>query len=315
MTVTLRDIVAAESAIRPHIRTTPVMEVDPRDFGMESFAASGGRLTLKLECMQHAGSFKPRGAFTSLLTPVRETRPVVAVSGGNHGAAVAYAARSLGLDATVFVPEYAPAKKVEKIRSYGAEARVVGAEIAETFAAYDAYVAETGARDVHPYAAETTVAGQGTVGLEWSAQSPDLDVVLVAIGGGGLIAGVAAAMQTGPSVVGVEPEGARCGYEARKAGAPVDFTPKSIAADSLGAPSLGQLNHDMIDAHVDELVLVADDAIREAQSALWRICGVAAELGGATSLAALLSGAVTPEPGAHVGVLICGANVDLSTIG
>lgn len=310
MPVSLRDIVAAESVVRPHIRTTPVIEVDPREFGCDW----GGRLTLKLEGLQHSGSFKPRGAFASLLTPKTETRPVVAVSGGNHGAAVAYAAASLGLSATIFVPEYAPARKVEKIRSYGAEARVVGAHIRDTFAAYDAYKAETGARDLHPYDAFLTIAGQGTLGLEWSAQSPNLDAVLVAIGGGGLIAGLAAAMQAGPSVIGVEPEGARCAYEARLQGGPVEFTPASVAADSLGAPSVGALNHELISDHVDQIVLVSDDAIREAQAALWRLCGVAAEAGASTALAALMSGATTPEDGAHVGVLICGSNVDPSTL-
>ncbi|MEM7523047.1 MAG: serine/threonine dehydratase [Pseudomonadota bacterium] len=314
MTVSLRDIVGAEDVIRPHIRVTPVMEVDPRDFGLDAFAASGGRLSLKLEGMQHSGSFKPRGAFASLLTPQRETRKLVAVSGGNHGAAVAYAARRLELEATIFVPNFAPAKKVEKIKSYGAEVRLVGDQIAETFEAYEAYAAETGGRDLHPYAAFTTIVGQGTLGLEWSSQSPDLDMALVAIGGGGLIAGVAAALRAGPSVIGVEPSGARCAYEARKAGGPIEHPPVSIAADSLGAPSIGALNHEIIEDHVDEIALVEDDAIRAAQSALWSICGVASEPGGATSLAALTSGAVKPEPGSHVGVLVCGANVDLSTI-
>ena len=273
MTVTLRDIVAAESVVRPHIRATPVLEVDPREFGCDW----KGRLTLKLEGHQHSSSFKPRGAFASLLTPKTETRPVVAVSGGNHGAAVAYASARLGLPATIFVPDYAPARKVEKIRSYGAEVRVVGAQIRDTIAAYDAYRAETGARDLHPYDAFLTIAGQGTLGLEWASQCPDLDAVLVAIGGGGLISGVATAMQAGPTVIGVEPEGARCAYEARAQGGPVDFTPDSIAADSLGAPSIGKLNHDLISDHVDQLLVVSDESIRDAQRALWRLCGVAAE--------------------------------------
>ena len=308
MTVSLRDVLEAESVIRPHIRTTPAMEVDPADFGLDW----GGRLTLKLECLQHAGSFKPRGAFATLLAPARETGPVVAVSGGNHGAAVGHVAKALGLDATIFVPEYAPKAKMELIRSFGADLRVVGATIAETFGAYEAFIAETGARDVHPYAAPATIAGQGTLGLEWAAQSPDLDAVLIAIGGGGLISGVAAAMQAGPAVIGVEPEGARCAYEARRAGAPVDFPPKSIAADSLGAPSIGALNHDIIDDYVDDLVLVPDDAIREAQLAIRRRIGMVVEAGAATALAALMCGAVTPEPGAHIGALVCGSNVDLS---
>lgn len=310
MTVTMSDIIDAERTVRPWIRATPVMEVDPRDFGLDW----GGRLSLKLEGLQHAGSFKPRGAFASLLTPQKEVRDVVAVSGGNHGAAVAYAAEKLGLKATIFVPEYAPKKKIDKIRSYGAAVRVTGAHIRDTIAAYEAFRDQTGARDLHPYDAPLTIAGQGTLGLEWAAQSPDLDVVLVAIGGGGLISGVAAAMQAGPDVIGVEPEGARCAYEARAQGAPVEFTPDSVAADSLGAPSIGAMNHEMIDDYVDELVLVKDDAIREAQSALWNRCGIAAEAGASTALAALMSGAVRAEAGAHVGVLVCGSNVDPVTL-
>ena len=228
MTISLHSIIEAEGVIRPYIRRTPVMEVDPKDFGCDW----GGRLTLKLEGFQHAGSFKPRGAFTTLLANGRETRDLVAVSGGNHGAAVGFAARALGLNATIFVPNFAPEAKVEKIKSYGADVRLVGDQIAETIAAYEAFRSENEVADIHPYEAAGTITGQGTLGLEWAAQCPDLDAVLIAIGGGGLISGVAAAMQAGPSVIGVEPKGARCAYEARKSGAPVDFAPESVAADS-----------------------------------------------------------------------------------
>ena len=310
MSITLHSIVEAARTIRPYIRQTPVMEVDPKDFGCDW----GGRLTLKLEGFQHSGSFKPRGAFTTLLTGGRETRDLVAVSGGNHGAAVGYAARALGLKATIFVPTYAPSAKVDKIRSYGAEVRLVGDEIADTIAAYETYRTEHDVADVHPYEAVGTITGQGTLGLEWAEQSPDMDAVLIAIGGGGLISGVAYAMQMGPAVIGVEPVEARCAFEARKAGAPVVSLPTSIARDSLGAPSIGQMNHEAISTHVDDLALVEDDAIRAAQKALWSQCGVAAELGASAALAAVMSGAVKPEPGSHVGVLICGSNVDLATI-
>ncbi|MEM7546984.1 MAG: serine/threonine dehydratase [Pseudomonadota bacterium] len=310
MSVTIRDIIAAEALIRRHIRLTPVMEVDPADFGIDW----KGRLTLKLEGFQHSGSFKVRGAFTSLLTPPRDDREIVAFSGGNHGAAVGFAARALGQKAVVFVPEYAPKTKLDKIRACGADARVIGATVQETIAAYEAYLAQSGGRDVHPYAAPLTIAGQGTLGLEWASQCPDLDAVLVAIGGGGLISGVAAAMQAGPSVIGIEPTGARCAFEARKAGAPVDFPPRSVAADSLGAPSIAALNYELIDEYVDHLALVEDDAITAAQKALWSICGVVSEPGGAATLAALMSGAITPEPGAHVGVLVCGSNVDPGSV-
>ena len=310
MYIILHSIVEADRVIRPYIRRTPVMEVDPKDFGCDW----GGRLTLKLEGQQHAGSFKPRGAFTTLLTGGRESRDLVAVSGGNHGAAVGFAAQALGLRATIFVPNFAPAAKVEKIKSYGAEVRLVGDKIADTMAAYEAFRSENDVADVHPYEAVGTITGQGTLGLEWAEQCPDMDAVLVAIGGGGLISGVAYALQMGPSVIGVEPKDARCAYEARRAGGPVESLPTSIARDSLGAPSIGQMNHDAMEAFVDEIALVEDDAIRTAQKALWSQCGVAAELGAATTLAALMSGAVTPEPGSHVGVLVCGSNVDLATI-
>lgn len=310
MTITMHAIIEAERAIRPYVRRTPVMEVDPKDFGVDW----GGRLTLKLEGLQHAGSFKPRGAFTTLLANGRETRDLVAVSGGNHGAAVGFAAKSLGLKATIFVPTFAPAAKVEKIKSYGAEVRLVGDKIADTIAAYEAFRSENDVADVHPYEAVGTITGQATLGLEWVEQSPDMDAVLIAIGGGGLISGVAYAMQMGPSVIGVEPKEARCAFEARKAGQPVEMLPTSIARDSLGAPSIGQMNHDAIETHVDDLALVEDEAIRAAQKALWSQCGIAAELGASAALAALMDGAVKPEPGSHVGVLVCGSNVDLATI-
>lgn len=310
MTVTLKDILAAEAVIRPHVRRTPAMEVDPADFGIPW----RGRLTLKFECMQHTGSFKTRGAFATLLTPPDDRRPAVAVSGGNHGAAVAHAASALGLEATIFVPEFAPPQKVERIRAFAPDLRITGATIAETMAAYQAHLEATGARAVHPYDAPLTVAGQGTVGLEWQEQTPDMDAVLVAIGGGGLISGVGVAMAAGPEVIGVEPVGAACAHAARRAGAPVEAVPTSFAKDSLGAPALGALTHELIDAHVEDLVLVEDDAIRAAQTLLWRVCSVAAEPGGACALAALISGVVTPEPGAHIGVLVCGANFDPGTL-
>lgn len=314
MTISFRDIVAAESVIRRHIRLTPTMEVDPADFGLDGIRAAGGRLTLKLECLQHTGSFKPRGAFANLLTPRPETRPVAAASGGNHGAAVAHAAKALGLEATIFVPDISSPAKVAKIRATGCDLRIGGANYAEALAACRAFQAETGARDVHAYDAAMTVAGQGTVALEWSAQTPDLDAVLIAIGGGGLIAGAATAFASGPDVIGVEPEGSCAAHAARAAGGPVRVDVASVAADSLGASAIGALNHELIDAHVDDLVLVEDAAITEAQRLLWRVCGVAAEPGGAAALAALLSGAFAPERGAHVGVLVCGANVDPATL-
>ncbi|MGB0853939.1 MAG: serine/threonine dehydratase [Pikeienuella sp.] len=310
MSISIRDIIEAERAIRPYIRTTPVMEVDPADFGLNW----RGRMTLKLECMQHTGSFKPRGAFASLLLPERETRAIAAASGGNHGAAVAHAAKTLGLKATIFVPEISSPAKIAKIRATGCDLRIGGANYAEALAACQAFQAESGARDIHAYDAPLTVTGQGTLGLEWAAQSHDMTHVLIAIGGGGLISGVGAAFYAGPSVIGVEPEGSRAAQAARAAGEPVKVDVKSVAADSLGASSIGGLNHELIDSHVDQLLLVEDDAIRAAQKALWQSCGIASEPGGAAAMAALMSGRFMPPQGAHVGVLVCGANVDPATL-
>ncbi len=310
MAVTMQDIVEAGALIRRYVRRTPVMEVNPADFGL----AWRGRLTFKFECFQHTGSFKPRGAFMNLLSDPDPKRPVAAISGGNHGAAVAFAASALGREATIFVPDYAPKRKTDKIMSYGLPLEITGATFIETMAAFHAYLAETGALEVHPYNGVGTLAGQGTVGLEWAEQAPDMDAVLVAIGGGGLISGIATALQGGPEVIGVEPVNAACAFAARKAGEPVEQTPTSFAKDSLGAPALSPMTFEAIEAHVGLLATVEDDAIREAQGALWRVCNVAAEPGGATALAALLSGAVRPEPGAHVGVLVCGANFDPATL-
>lgn len=309
MSVSVKDVVDADRRISSYIRRTPVMEIDPGDLGIEW----RGRLTLKLECLQHAGSFKPRGAFNSLLAQ-NVQQPVAAASGGNHGAAVAFAAQKLGLEATIFVPEISSPAKIAKIRDTGCDLRVGGANYAEALAACQAFQAETGAIDIHAYDAVHTIAGQGTVGLEWQEQCPDLDAVFIAAGGGGLIAGVGVACYTGPSVIGVEPEGAAAMHAAREARAPVKINVSSVAADSLGATSIGRLNHDLIDSFVDDIALVTDEAIIEAQRRLWRSCGVAAEPGGAAALAALISGRARVDSGAHIGVLVCGSNLDPSTL-
>jgi threonine dehydratase len=299
------DIRAAHRRIGPHIRRTPVMRLAPGAFGHD------GPVSLKLEFLQHAGSFKPRGAFNTLLWQPVPTAGIAAASGGNHGAAVAYAARQLGLGARIFVPEISSPAKIAVIRSHGAEVVIGGARYADAQEACDRHVAESGALRVHPFDATTTIAGQGTIGLEWDAQDPDLDTVLVAAGGGGLIAGMATWWADRVKIVGVEPEGSRALHAALAAQRPVDVEVDSVAADSLGARNVGELVLASCRDTVDHVALVADDAITNAQRILWRDFRIAAEPGGAAALAALISRAYRPRASERVGVLLCGANVDL----
>jgi threonine dehydratase len=269
---------------------------------------------LKLEFLQHSGSFKPRGAFNNLLSRKVPAAGVAAASGGNHGAAVAYAAQQLKHKATIFVPDVSSPVKIARIKNYGADARVGGARYADALERCEAFVAQSGALSVHAYDAAETIAGQGTVGLEWQEDAPELDTVLVAVGGGGLISGIAAWHGRTVKVVGVEPEGSRALHASLEAGRPVDVTVESVAADSLGARNTGQLVYDIAKANVDHVALVADEAIVEAQRLLWDRLRVAAEPGGAAALGALISGRYKPQAGEKVGVLLCGANVELSKL-
>jgi threonine dehydratase len=343
--ITRAEIELTEAAIRPYIRTTPVVDVDGADFGLTSF-----RLTLKLEQTQHAGSFKTRGAFANLL--LRQTGPagVAAASGGNHGAAVAYAAQRLGLPARIFVPTISSPAKIARIRSYGAHLEVVGERYADALAACEAWTAESGALAVHAFDQRETLLGQATLARELESQRPELDTLLVAVGGGGLIGGIAAwygASQedaggvtgspitgTGASraagasaasaagaamravgvrtkhvkIVGVEPTAAPTLYEALRAGQPVDAPAGGIAADSLAPRRVGTLMFPIARDHVAEMALVEDAAIHRAQQMLWEQLRLVAEPGAAAPLAALLSGAYTPREGEHICVLISGAN-------
>ncbi|WP_239470689.1 threonine/serine dehydratase [Archangium violaceum] len=304
------DIRAAHERIRPYIRRTPVWSLPKGTLGHD------GPVSLKLEFLQHAGSFKSRGAFNTLLKQPIPKAGVAAASGGNHGAAVAYAARQLGIPARVFVPEISSPAKVEVIRRLGAEVVIGGLRYADALAACGTYIAETGALSVHAYDALSTIEGQGTVALEWEEDGQGLDTVLVAVGGGGLISGIASWWAgRGVKVVGVEPEGSRALHASLEAGRPVDVTVESIAADSLGARNTGELVFSIARAAVDHVALVTDTAIREAQRTLWRDWRIASEPGGAAALAALLSGAYRPRSGERVGVLLCGANVELSKLG
>ena len=299
------DIRAVHARIAAHVRRTPVWRLADGAFGHE------GPVSLKLELLQHAGSFKPRGAFNTLLSAPVPAAGVAAASGGNHGAAVAYAAKQLGLKARIFVPEISSPAKIAVIRAHGADIVIGGARYADAQEACDCYVADTGALRVHPFDAEATIAGQGTVALEWEADDPDLDTVLVAVGGGGLIAGMAAWWAGRVKVVGVEPEGSRALHAAFEAGRPVDVDVHSIAADSLGARNVGARVFAICRETVDHVALVNDEAIVSAQRNLWRDWRIASEPGGAAALAALVSGAYRPRIGERVGVLLCGANVDL----
>jgi threonine dehydratase len=300
-------ISAAAAALAGRVRRTPVLTLPAGDL----FASAP--LTLKLELVQHTGSFKPRGAFNRILAAQAAGDPalaggIIAASGGNHGAAVAFAARALGLAAEIFVPEPTPAAKQARIAAYGARLVATGADYAAALAASQERQRAAGALAVHAYDDAAVIAGQGTVGLELAAQAPDLTHVLVAAGGGGLLAGIAAWYAGTVSVIGVEPESCPTLHAARAAGRPVPVATGGIAADSLGAREAGTLVLPIVAAHVARLLLVPDAAIAAARALLWDRLRLLTEPGGATALAALLSGAFVPPPGARVGVVLCGAN-------
>jgi threonine dehydratase len=303
-----------EKAIRPFIRRTPVIDVDMRDFGAKfdgtvvGGAAGGGKLTLKLELLQHAGSFKARGAFANLLLRKVPAAGVVAASGGNHGVAVSYAAMKLGIPAKIFVPSVASQEKVERIRANGAELVIGGDRYADAQAASDKWRAESGAMMVHPYDQDETMLGQGSVGLEFEEQAPEIDTLLVAVGGGGLIGGIASWYAGKIKIVAVEPETAPTLFNAMRAGEPVDSEAGGVAADSLAPKRVGDLMFPIAQKFVERVVLVTDDAIRDAQRAMWKTMRIASEPGGAAAMSAVLSGRYVPANGERVGVLICGGN-------
>ena len=299
-------IAAAHDLIRPHIRRTPVIVVDSADFGLSPSA----RLSLKLELLQHTGSFKPRGAFTNLLQRQVPTAGVVAASGGNHGAAVAFAAMRLRVPAKIFVPTVASATKVQLIKDCGADVVVQGDRYADALAASERWAEQSGAMQVHAYDQRETLLGQGTVGAELEEQAPGLDTLLVAVGGGGLLGGITAWYVGGRMIklIAVEPVTAPTLTTALAAGHPVDAEAGGIAADSLAPRRVGELMFPLAQRHVDNVLLVSDDAIRDAQQQLWRVLRIAAEPGGAAAFAALLSHQYEPGAGERVGVVICGGN-------
>jgi threonine dehydratase len=301
--VTREAIADAHARIAPHVRRTPVLTVEARDFGIKA-----GGLTLKLELTQHSGSFKVRGAFANLLTRKVPAAGVAAASGGNHGAAVAYAASRLGCRARIFVPSISSPAKIARIRSYGAELVVGGEAYADALTACEACIAETGALSVHAFDQVETMLGQGSIGLELETQAPDIDTLLVAVGGGGLIGGIAAWYDGRIRIVGVEPQLAPTLNMALAAGRPVDAPAGGVAADSLAPRRIGELVLPIVRRLGVVSVLVDDEAILAAQRALWETVRIAAEPGASAPLAALLSGAYVPDAGERVGVLVSGGN-------
>jgi threonine dehydratase len=267
-----------------------------------------GPVVFKLEQLQLAGSFKTRGAFTHMLTRAIPAAGVVAASGGNHGAAVAYAAHRLHVPARIFVPTISSAAKIDRIRSYGADLAVIGERYAEALAASEEYAAASGALPVHAFDQRETLLGQGTLALELESQAPEIDTVLVGVGGGGLIGGVAAWFAGRTRVIAVEPIDAPTLTVARAAGCPVDAPTGSIAADSLAPKRVGELMFPIAQAYVERIVLVSDAAIRRAQRTLWDSLRIVAEPGGAAASAALLDGLYQPAPGERVAVVVSGGN-------
>lgn len=291
------------SRIQSWIRLTPIVHANGTDFGLRDIS-----LTFKLEHLQHAGSFKTRGAFANLIGRPVPSSGVVAASGGNHGAAVAYAAMRLGVPAKIFIPTISSPAKIDRIRSYGADLVLVGDRYADALAASEAWAAESGAMPVHAFDQPETLLGQGTLGLELARQVPTLHTVLVGVGGGGLIGGIAAWFGEATRVVGVEPTGAPTLTRALDAGRPVDAPTGSIAADSLAPRQVGGLMFPIAQRFIARTVLVEDEDIRQAQRALWDVLRVVVEPGAAAATAALLSGKYSPGPGERVGIVLSGGN-------
>jgi threonine dehydratase len=303
-----QSIGATERLIRPFIRRTPILEVAGADFGLatESFI-------LKLELFQHAGSFKSRGAFTHLLSRPMAAAGVSAASGGNHGVAVAFAAKTLGASAHIFVPSVASPAKVERIKSLGAQLTIAGDRYADALDACGAWSKASGANAVHAYDQIETLLGQATLGLELEEQEPEIDTLLVAVGGGGLIGGIAAHFRSRITaktikLIGVEPQSAPTLTHALRAGKPVDSPAGGIAADSLAPKRVGELMFPLAQDLVDRVILVTDAEIQAAQRSLWETTRIASEPGGAAAFAALLCGRYKAAPGERVAVIICGGN-------
>jgi threonine dehydratase len=300
------EIQNAARRIAMHVRRTPVMALEENAFGVDA------KIFFKLECLQHTGSFKPRGAFNCILSSTVPAVGVIAASGGNHGAAVAYAAHKLSHKAEIFVPVITPPNKIDRLRQYGATINVTGNNYSEALAASRERAAETGAVPIHAYDDPHVLAGQGTMAMEFEEQVRGLDSVLIAVGGGGLIGGAAAWYQDRIRVIAVEPERAPTLHNSLAAGQVVEVETGGVAADSLGARRAGELMFPIAQKFVSQSLLVTDEQIVNAQKLLWQNLRLIAEPGGATALAALISGVYKPHAGERVGVVLCGSNAELS---
>jgi threonine dehydratase len=311
--LTLQDFEAARDRIQGRVRKTPMF--DPRPHGAALDGGAGAHVLLKLECLQASGSFKARGAMNKLSTLSVDAvaAGLITASGGNHGMAVAWAAANAGVPATVYLPESTPAAKADTLRGLGAEVIIEGAVWDDANAAAIATAKSSGATYVHPFADPAVIAGQGTLGLEIMEQAADADTIIVAIGGGGLMAGVATAVKAiNPAVklIGVEPTGAPTLYESLKMNELVTLEAITTTSGSLAPRRSMPLNYELIAAGVDRMCLVSDEEMRAAARLLWQEFGIATELAGAASLAALMTGRHTPAPGEKVVVIICGAGKD-----
>ncbi len=296
-------IARCERIIRPHIRRTPVIEVNGDEFGLPA-----ATLTLKLELLQHSGSFKARGAFANFLAREVPKAGIVAASGGNHGAATAYAAMKLGKPARIFVPSISSPAKIQRIREYGADLVIEGDRYADALAASEAWAQQTGAMPIPAFDQDETILGQGTLGLELEQQAADIDTVLVSVGGGRLIAGIAAWYAGRVKVVGVEPFASPTLTKAFEAGHPIDVEAGGLAADSLAPRRVGERVFPIVQKYARQTVLVSDDAIANAQTQLWRGLRIVAEPGGAAAFSAILSGSYKPAPGERAAIVISGGN-------
>jgi threonine dehydratase len=310
MRITAERVAATERIIRPYVRKTPILEVSGSEFGLQC-----DRLLFKLELCQFAGCFKVRGAFSNVLSRTIPPAGVVAASGGNHGFAVAFAARQLGMPAAIFVPTVASPIKIENIRSCGAKLVIEGDRYADALAASRSWSAKSGALKLHAYDSVETLLGQGTLGLELHQQAPELDTLLVAVGGGGLIDGIAAyyselIAQGRVRIIGVEPELAPTLTYALRSGHPIDNSAGGIAADSLAPKRVGELMFPIAQRSVNNVILVSDDDIRQAQQILWDSVRLVVEPGGAAAFAVLTSGKYVPAYAERIAVILCGGNTN-----
>ncbi|MEL7354233.1 MAG: threonine/serine dehydratase [Cyanobacteria bacterium J06560_5] len=298
----------AHTRIADYIRETPIITLASGAFGLKT------HLTLKLELMQHAGSFKSRGAFNRILNSSVPASGVIAASGGNHGAAVAYAAQQLQHPAEIFVPTLSSKTKVARIKQYGANVVVEGCDYFEALSKSETRAKETGSLIVHAFNQWEVIAGQGTVGLEFERQAPELDTLLISVGGGGLIAGIAAWYQNRCNIVSAEPEKAPTLHDSLAAGQRTTVEVGGIAADALGSREVGEMMFPIAQKYVSQAVLVDEDSIKTAQKLLWDELRIVAEPAGVVPIAALISGRYQPAPSEKIGLLICGGNADLSLL-